>query len=176
MVDNSYSKSGFTLVELLAVIVVLAVVMLIGVNAVLPQMDRARRNAVAIEMNGFIKSAQQYYIVKQMGTFVLDKGATCCVSLDQLIAEGQSELKKEEYTGYVLIKNNNGTIQYGPYLEKKGTFYINGTDFKINDRNYNESDAKSVSTSGKPNFLTCKAVVDDTSTSIGYCGYSGDAA
>ena len=88
-IDNN--KRGFTLIELLAVIVVLSVVMLIGVNAVLPQLDNAQRNSFSIEVNGFIKSAQQQFVVAQLGSFVLGNGQTCCVDLDTLIDKGQSD-------------------------------------------------------------------------------------
>ena len=39
------NKKGFTLVELLAVIVVLAIIILIAMPSVMSAMDKARRNA-----------------------------------------------------------------------------------------------------------------------------------
>ena len=56
------SRRGFTLVELLAVIVVLAIVMLIALQAVLPAMDSARRQTFAIEANGAIDAANTYFM------------------------------------------------------------------------------------------------------------------
>ena len=141
---NSNQK-GFTLIELLAVIVVLAIVMLVAVNAVLPQMEKARRNSFSIEVNGLIKSAQQHYVIAQMGNFVLDKGQTCCVDLTYLISTGQSELKESDgYKGFVLINNDaTGNIIYKPYLEN-GTFYTDASTTSEN-KSYGEADAKSVS-------------------------------
>jgi len=55
------NKKGFTLVELLAVIVVLAVVMLIATTAVVPMMNRARKNAFITEIQSLIKGAEAYY-------------------------------------------------------------------------------------------------------------------
>lgn len=43
------NKKGFTLVELLAVIVILAIVMLVGVTAVGPVMEKTRKNAIIDE-------------------------------------------------------------------------------------------------------------------------------
>ena len=55
------NKKGFTLVELLAVIVVLAVIMLLAVNAVVPQMNKARKNAFVTEAERVITAASAYY-------------------------------------------------------------------------------------------------------------------
>ena len=41
------NKSGFTLVELLSVIVILSVVVLIATNAVIPAMSSARKQVLA---------------------------------------------------------------------------------------------------------------------------------
>ena len=49
MNENNNNLRGFTLVELLAVIVVLAIVMLIALQAVLPAMERARRSSPVSE-------------------------------------------------------------------------------------------------------------------------------
>jgi len=61
MYMKKMNKKGFTLVELLAVIVVLAVIMLLAVNAVIPQMTKARKNAFVTEAENVINSASTYY-------------------------------------------------------------------------------------------------------------------
>ena len=146
--NNVDSKRGFTLIELLAVIVVLAVVMLIGVNAVLPQMDKARRNSFSIEVNGFVKSAQQQFVMSQLGSFVLSDGQTCCVDLTTLISKGQSDLKESDgYKGYILITNSGGNIIYKPYLTNT-KFYVDDTKAEAN-KSYSSTDVKDGSVSGK---------------------------
>ena len=57
------NKKGFTLVELLAVIVILAVVMLIAVTAVGPLMTKARKSALGTEGVGMVNAAKQ--LIKQ---------------------------------------------------------------------------------------------------------------
>ena len=79
------NRKGFTLVELLAVIVVLAVIMLLAVNAVIPQMNKARRNAFVTEAQTFIGGAETYILNKQMGGQAI--GDTACVELGQLMPE-----------------------------------------------------------------------------------------
>ena len=59
------NQKGFTLVELLAVIVILAVIILIAVNAVLPQMQKARKKSFADEGLSFAKAAENAYVDNQ---------------------------------------------------------------------------------------------------------------
>jgi type IV pilus assembly protein PilA len=59
------NQKGFTLVELLAVIVILAVIILIAVNAVLPQMQKARKKSFADEGLSFAKAAETAYVDRQ---------------------------------------------------------------------------------------------------------------
>ena len=59
------NQKGFTLVELLAVIVILAVIILIAVNAVLPQMQKARKKSFADEGLSFAKAAENAYVDRQ---------------------------------------------------------------------------------------------------------------
>ena len=61
MKDLLKNRKGFTLVELLAVIVVLAIIILIALPAVLNSMEKARRNSFAIEANEFVKAAETGY-------------------------------------------------------------------------------------------------------------------
>ena len=101
---------GFTLVELLAVIVVLAIVMLIAVNAVLPQMERARRSSFAIEANGAIDAANSYFMNASLTTgatgFPTAPGGTACVTIEELRKGGYSDLSSE-YEGSVKVTKHD---------------------------------------------------------------------
>ena len=55
------NKKGFTLMELLAVIVILSVLILLAMPAVLRLMENARKNAFITEANSIIKIAQTAY-------------------------------------------------------------------------------------------------------------------
>lgn len=127
--EAGYKKNnnvrGFTLVELLAVIVVLAIIMLIAVNAILPQMDKARQNAFAIEANGLIKSATQYVIAKSYtdNKVVDDRGV--CVTVATLVDSADSELDKTKYSGYVVIKKSGNLNLYQVWLTNK-SFMVEG--------------------------------------------------
>lgn len=99
-------KNGFTLVELLAVIVILAVIILIAINAVLPQMAKARKNSFADEVMNYAKAAETKYV-----SDVADDNETgnissgICYNLKDLHGEYVSKNDKN-YTGVVVIKQN----------------------------------------------------------------------
>ena len=59
-------KKGFTLVELLAVIVILAVIALIATPQILRLINGAREDAAKDSMYGYIKAVEQAYVKSQM--------------------------------------------------------------------------------------------------------------
>ena len=110
------NQKGFTLVELLAVIVILAVVILIAVTAVIPRMNDAKKGAFADEAMAYIRGAQEAYVESQM-----DGGAgTTCFTVAWLNAN-KIDKKATDYSGYVSL-DSNGT----------GTAYIKNSKFMIN--------------------------------------------
>ena len=134
MNENKKNLRGFTLVELLAVIVVLAIVMLIAVQAVLPQMERARRQSFAIEANGAIDAAQAYFMSSSLtggDGFPANDGDTECVTIDDLYTGGYTELD-DDYSGKVVVQKKGNIHIYYVFLEKDDTWmvYGAGTDIK----------------------------------------------
>lgn len=79
------NKKGFTLVELLAVIVILAVLVLLAVPSVLKMMDTARKNAFVTEAQSFIDGAKLAYAQAAMDgssqtCFTIATKGTCSVT------------------------------------------------------------------------------------------------
>lgn len=106
------NKKGFTLVELLAVIVILAVVMLIAVTAVGPLMNRARKGAFKTEIASAAAAAQEAFAAEQMTNSAISSNEDYCVTIADLnqknyYSKGGSA---DGYTGSVLIETN-GTIK-----------------------------------------------------------------
>ena len=62
---NKTRNDGFTLVELLAVIGILAVVILIAVTAVVPRMNNAKKKAFVDEALVYMKAAKEAYVTDQ---------------------------------------------------------------------------------------------------------------
>ena len=137
MKDNTNNIRGFTLVELLAVIVVLAIVMLIALQAVLPSMERARRQTFAIEANGAIDAASTYFMSSMLtgGTgFPANEGATACVTIPYLYQEGYSELGSN-YSGKVVVQKRGEIHLYYVFLQKDETWMINGAGTNVDEFN-----------------------------------------
>lgn len=126
------NKKGFTLVELLAVIVILAVVVLIAMTAVVPQMNKARVEAFVTEANKFLQGATNYYTDCQLkndcgtadanGSKMDSSGG--CVAIQTLIDNGYIDKKdaNNDYKGKIDITINNNAAAYSITLSN-GSFY-----------------------------------------------------
>ena len=60
--DNMKNKKGFTLVELLAVIVILAILATAAFTLVLPQIEKSRKKSFVSEVASIIDSAELYFL------------------------------------------------------------------------------------------------------------------
>ncbi len=121
-------KNGFTLVELLAVIVILAVVILIAVTAVIPRMNNAKKKALVDEALMYLKAAKESIV------FDADQSPSC-INVSNL---NEKYIKKssDSYTGVVKNEYINGELSQTINLTN-GNLYIVGTD------NLTSSDVKS---------------------------------
>ena len=90
------NKQGFTLVELLSVIVILSVVVLIATNAVIPAMDNAKKNVLAMEANTIYPAAQTLYVQENLT-------GEKCFSYEEIIKSGLIEKNDDAYTGSILV-------------------------------------------------------------------------
>lgn len=121
-------NKGFTLVELLAVIVILAVIILIAINAVLPQMERARKNSFAGEVMTYAKAAETRYVTESQEDSVEgDITAGICYELSDLRGEYITK-DDSKYTGIVIIKKRAGSNIYDKYA------YITSGKYKYNNK------------------------------------------
>lgn len=158
---------GFTLIELLAVIVVLAIIILIAVQAVLPQMDKARRNAFAIEANTAIQAAQAYFTAGDiMGGDTLPNDTTTqkCVPINVLVSNGFYDVDVSKYSGSVQVEKIGNLFLYKVWIHNNeyqilgdGSDGNNNKDVSLNDvEDYNESDWSDA-------YNNCGNISDDTS-------------
>ena len=122
------NNKGFTLVELLAVIVILAVVMLIGVTAVLPLINKAQKNSLASEGLGLIEVGKTAFNAQQLGESELHllPNSSYCFSIDWLKKHNLYEKASDKYFGSVLIYfNKTGKYDYFFWISN-GNFHISG--------------------------------------------------
>lgn len=120
---NLKNKKGFTLVELLAVIVVLAIIILIAMPSVLSSMEKARKNSFAVEANEVIRSAQTAYADAVMQG---KSGNTFCISYAYL-KKGFLEKNDGSYHGSVKLEidPSTGTTTYTLWLSNNNYIITN---------------------------------------------------
>ena len=136
-------KKGFTLVELLSVIVILSVIVLIATNAVVPMADSARKQVLAMEANTLVKAAQTLYVQNNSGN-------SACYSYDELINSGLIEKDDENYTGSISIEvGEDGNYTYKIWLSN-GQYMINGVSPDVTSDDV-EASADSASTTCSAN-------------------------
>ena len=147
------NKKGFTLVELLAVIVILAVVMLIAVTAVGPLMARARKSALGTEGIGAVNAAKSAYQAEQLkGTSSKIKAtSSVCFDLKWLCNNNYFEkgCGSDGYTGSVLVSYNSGKTTYKFWISN-GTYV-----FKSADPNGYDVDNSTVVSDGATAVTNC---------------------
>ena len=136
-------KKGFTLVELLAVIVILAVVTVIGATTVLPYIQNAQKDAFKDEANYVIDAATNAISLIQLnesgttGNYTELTGTTkgYCFTLKNLVDMGlwtkdSGSLGTDEgqYRGTVVAERGDNTKGYTYKVEMtNGKYYVKST-------------------------------------------------
>ena len=110
-------KRGFTLVELLAVMILLGVVSLIAIPSIGKILNRSREKARESTKNELIKAAKEYYAdnIRELP----DDGSHKCLSVSEIEENGYisnddivDPTTEEKLTGYVKIYFDNTYNQY----------------------------------------------------------------
>ena len=156
------NKKGFTLVELLAVIVILAVVMLIAVTAVGPLMIRARKSALGTEGIGLVDQAKAAYQAEQLNSnSAIKSNSTVCFDLEWLAKHGYFEKSSTDgYYGSALVEYDSANNKYTyKFWITNGSYAfgaaINGENVTvstagIDPNGYSADDASSVTSNSIP--------------------------
>lgn len=100
------NKKGFTLVELLAVIVILGVLLMIAVPAVQNVIKKTKNNATQKQAELFIDAAKKMTIIDE---------ATSDMVIYKL-SDLDSDVDKNRFTGMVVALKENGSYKYYIYL------------------------------------------------------------
>lgn len=168
------NKKGFTLVELLAVIVILAVLILIAITAILPQMEKARKSSFADEVYSYAKAAETKYVSDQTSdeTSAGNIATGICYEIadddESKALTGEYISKKDDgYTGIVVIKKKSSTSN----LFEKYAYISNGKYY------YNTSDSATLPTSGIGKINTKTEIKDGTKSNLTFkkcCEFYGN--
>ena len=105
------NKNGFTLVELLVVIVVLALIMIITIPAVLDVMDDTRRNAFVLYAQKVVKDTQTQYVYDSN---IGNAGGSGLYVYD--ITSDIGYTSTGNYRGYVVVNAENTGTTYTLFL------------------------------------------------------------
>ena len=144
------NQRGFTLVELLAVIVILAVLALVAMPNVTKLMDSSRKNAFITEAENFANYAKQSYTQSQI-TGLTDTNSTAdesiirgvtlnskvydyyCITYAQMVKAGLIEKSNgENYGGvYEIFMPTDGGVSTTVVYMKNGNYFINGLSLDV---------------------------------------------
>lgn len=133
------NKNGFTLVELLAVIVVLAVIMLLAVNAVIPQMNKARKNAFKTEIQSYFTGAETWYNNQLLAGTTVNDGD--CVKFDTLEGEYVSAKDDDKLTGYIEFDITDGKVSYKVSVSNGEYSFTGKTPSEVADGSFDATNA-----------------------------------
>jgi prepilin-type N-terminal cleavage/methylation domain-containing protein len=163
------NKRGFTLVELLAVIVVLAILMLIATNNVLPMIEKAKKGAFATTANQLLDSAMNMQMYLNLSSASANDNSLCTTP-DNLIANNYvDKITTSSYTGTIYI----GREADGKYkkelciVDVKNAYYICG-DFSAKVVNADDVKTGTASFTDTFNAITVGADGTKTTTSLTY--------
>ncbi len=122
------NKKGFTLVELLAVIVVLAIIMIIAIPSVMESMNKARKNAFKIYAQKVLNTAMTKY---QADMLTGGTSSTNCYTLTALMKQGTGNYKGR----VVIVSNNTDNVDFQLYLSD-GNYFVNGATYSALEKDY----------------------------------------
>ena len=124
-------KKGFTLVELLATIVVLSVIALIAVPIVINVIEKAKKSALVSSVNGLVESANMYYTneiikgdISDNVIFDFEKGIQT--------SDNKLSYKGKVYNGKLILTSDSDVItciddgKYYAYKEKNSDEIVSG--------------------------------------------------
>ena len=126
-------KNAFTLIELLAVIVILAVILVISIPRILDVIDESKLDSFKTSAQIIADSAEKKYVENKLNNF--DEEITC---------ENVTKLSKEDYESCKITFDNEGNAKVT--IEGKGKFkdlaICNGTKTSVELSDTCSTDAK----------------------------------
>lgn len=125
------NKKGFTLVELLAVIVVLAIIMVIAVPTILGNLNIAKKKSFQLEAQRILDNAMAFYNSEtlmgtpNLGTFTHADSTTkeACYNFSDF------NMTPSGYEGFVIVNHSTSgdTTEYKIYLTNNTYSYVGAT-------------------------------------------------
>lgn len=111
------NKKGFTLVELLAVIVILAILIVVVANTALPALNNSKKKSLTTYAQRVAEKAKEQYMSSELSSITTPKS---CYTVTELMGANAT------YSGIVEIVKDNDNNKY------VATVYIADKDFMLN--------------------------------------------
>ena len=108
-------KKGFTLVEVLAVIVVLSIIAVIIFPKISNSTSKAKDKAYDVQINALKEAAKKYVVTKNTNALPSDANVVSCISFSTLMMEGIIETdiiidprdSSKRIEGYIVVNSNS---------------------------------------------------------------------
>ncbi len=130
------SEKGFTLIEVLSVIIIIGIIMLIAVPAVNKYIDRSNKASFASDALAYVETVRSEYEMRDYGEF-LDKDELMIVPIEYIILEkgdGNSPYAPFDFTrSYIIIvPERNGYQFYATIVDEIGVGIIQKNSNELN--------------------------------------------
>ena len=153
-------KKGFTLIEIIAVIVILGIIMLIAVPSVTNQILLSKKNAYATNVKSFLESADSSYREKHYGDYLEDR-EIIVAPLDSLKMD-VDDLQKSPFgaydknRSYIVIKPTTNNFKSYAIVRDAASYGIVGVSYE----DISKDSIKNTAASTIQNFNNFYACVD----------------
>lgn len=119
---------GFTLIEIIAVTVLLAILILLAVFAIIPQIKKSRINAFGDEVLNYAGAAETKYVADGIDDTYGDLPANgVCFNTSEL--KGEYLKTEKDYKGIIILKAESDTHKFKRYAYiTSNQFVYNSTD------------------------------------------------
>lgn len=160
---KSTNRKGFTLVELMVVMVILGILAVLGLGSFRSSQMKGRDNQRKGELRSVAAALELYY--NDYGMYPNDNGSgkiTACGSAGATVCEWGSELKDKNDTLYMAELPTDPLVGYTYYYDVLGT---NNTSFQLYARLENAQDPDIMTLSGLSCGLNpCNYGISSTNT------------
>lgn len=158
-------KKGFTLIEMIAVVIILGIVLLIAVPAVTSYIKGSNDSVYVNSMSSYLQQVKMDYSEKQYGPYI-NKGEIMVVPLKNIkLDKGNSDSSpygKIVYSqSYVLIeRSTNGVKYYVTVLDKTSKGFVDVREDEMNNNSV-KKDLKSIDVQSIDASYRCDDVVEE---------------
>ena len=142
------NRKGFTLIEVISVIIIIGIIMLIAVPNVTDYIFGSRRSSYATDIHAYIETVRAEYESREYGPLLRDN-EIMLVPIQIVILEkgdsGRSPFGEYDYTkSYIVIVPEKGGYQFYANVVDKEKFGVINVSYSVLDRSSILDDATAI--------------------------------